>query len=81
MTKVLYPGSFDPITKGHMNIIDEASSLFREVVVAVLNNSSKKNNMFTIPERVEMITQALAVHFRPIQRPENTTSHFVEKSC
>ena len=55
MTKVLYPGSFDPITKGHMNIIDEASSLFREVVVAVLNNSSKKNNMFTIPERVEMI--------------------------
>lgn len=55
MTKVLYPGSFDPITKGHMNIVEQASSLFREVVVAVLNNSSKKNNMFSIDERVEMI--------------------------
>ena len=55
MTKVLYPGSFDPITKGHMNIIDKASGLFREVVVAVLNNPNKKNNMFSLDERVHMI--------------------------
>ena len=55
MTKVLYPGSFDPITKGHMNIIEQASNLFDEVVVAVLQNSSKKNSMFTLEERLEMI--------------------------
>ena len=54
MTKVLYTGSFDPITKGHMSIIDQASSLFEEVVVAVLQNS-KKNPLFTIEERVKLI--------------------------
>ena len=42
MSKILYPGSFDPITKGHMNIIDQASELFDEVVIAILINSSKK---------------------------------------
>lgn len=55
MTKVLYPGSFDPITKGHMNIIEQASNLFDEVVIAVLQNPAKKESMFTEEERVEMI--------------------------
>ena len=55
MTKVLYPGSFDPITLGHMNIIEQASNLFDEVVVAVLQNSSKKTSMFSLEERVDMI--------------------------
>ena len=55
MTRVLYPGSFDPITKGHMSIINEASNLFDEVVVAVMQNSSKKISFFTIEERVEII--------------------------
>ena len=53
MTRVLYPGSFDPITKGHMNIIDQASNLFDEVVVAILQNPSKKQSMFTVEERLE----------------------------
>lgn len=57
MTKVLYPGSFDPITKGHMNIIEQASALFDEVVVAVLQNPSKKEGMFTMEERVQMIEE------------------------
>mgnify|MGYP003482987558 CR=1 FL=1 len=48
MKKAFYAGSFDPITKGHMNIIKQASSLFDEVVVAVLQNSSKKINFFSI---------------------------------
>jgi len=56
MTKVLYPGSFDPITKGHMNIIEQASNLFDEVIVAVLQNSSKSNGMFTLEERISMIS-------------------------
>ena len=55
MTRVLYPGSFDPITKGHMSIINEASNLFDEVVVAVMQNPSKKISFFTIEERVEII--------------------------
>ena len=55
MTKVLYPGSFDPITKGHMNIIEQASVLFDEVVVAILKNPSKKTNFFTPDERYEII--------------------------
>lgn len=57
MTRVIYPGSFDPITKGHMNIISQAASLFDEVVVAVLSNSSKKNSMFTVEERLSMIKE------------------------
>ena len=57
MNKVLYPGSFDPITKGHMNIIEQASELFDEVVVAVLQNSNKKNSFFTLEERIEMIKE------------------------
>ena len=55
MNKVIYPGSFDPITKGHMNIISQASNLFDEVVVTVLQNPCKKNSYFTIEERVEII--------------------------
>lgn len=55
MTKVLYPGSFDPITKGHMNIIEQASELFDEVIVAVMQNSSKKASFFSLDERLEMI--------------------------
>ena len=57
MSKVLYPGSFDPITKGHMNIVKQASELFDEVVIAVLQNPLKKNGMFTLEERLEMINK------------------------
>ena len=55
MTKVLYPGSFDPITKGHMNIIEQASQLFDEVVVAVLQNPGKGNGLFTFEERIAIV--------------------------
>lgn len=55
MTKVLYPGSFDPITKGHMNIIEQASDLFDEVVVAVMSNPLKKTSFFTVEERLKMV--------------------------
>ena len=57
MTKVLYPGSFDPITKGHMNIVEQASELFDEVVIAIMQNPSKKTGMFTLEERLEMIKE------------------------
>ena len=65
MTKVLYPGSFDPITKGHMNIVEQASELFDEVIIAILQNP-KKNPMFTIQERLEMISE-LYKHYNNIK--------------
>lgn len=57
MKKVLFPGSFDPITKGHMHIISQASNIFDEVYVGVLQNLSKSSFFFTIEERMEMIKQ------------------------
>lgn len=57
MTKVLYPGSFDPLTKGHMSIIFKASELFDEVVIAVMQNANKRTGFFTLDERLELIKQ------------------------
>jgi len=52
----IFPGSFDPITKGHENIILRASLLFDKIIVAVGNNSDK-NSFFTLEQRVEFIKQ------------------------
>lgn len=57
MTRVLYPGSFDPMTKGHMNIIEQASKLFDEVIIAIMQNPDKKTPFFSIEERIEMINE------------------------
>lgn len=57
MTKVLYPGSFDPITKGHMNVVEQASNLFDEVVIAVLQNKSKNLGFFTLEERRQIVEE------------------------
>ena len=57
MIKVLYPGSFDPITKGHMNIAKQASEIFDGVVVAIMKNPAKKDGFFTLEERYEMIKE------------------------
>ena len=59
MKKVVCPGSFDPITFGHLDIIERASSLFDEVVVAVLVNKTKKS-LFTVEERMSMISEVTA---------------------
>ncbi|MCF6466417.1 pantetheine-phosphate adenylyltransferase [Clostridium sp. Cult2] len=56
---VIYPGSFDPVTYGHLDIIDRCANKFSKVIVAVLNNKSKIN-MFTIEERVELLKKVLA---------------------
>lgn len=55
---VIYPGSFDPVTYGHIDIIDRCSKQFSKVIVAVLNNKSK-SNMFSIDERVKLLEEAL----------------------
>ncbi|EAF3605023.1 pantetheine-phosphate adenylyltransferase [Listeria monocytogenes] len=53
------PGTFDPITNGHLDIIERAAKIFDVLYVSVLNNSSKKP-LFTIEERMEMIRQVTA---------------------
>ena len=59
MTKVVCPGSFDPVTNGHLDIIGRASRLFDEVVVAVLVNENKQG-LFSIEERLEMLKVSTA---------------------
>jgi pantetheine-phosphate adenylyltransferase len=54
--RVVCPGSFDPITFGHLDIIKRASSIFDEVVIAVLVNQTKKT-LFTVEERISMIQE------------------------
>ena len=58
MKKAIYPGSFDPVTKGHVDIIVRAAGIFDELVIGVLKNSSK-NPLFTPEERVEMLKGVL----------------------
>mgnify|MGYP003383164782 FL=1 len=61
MRKAVCPGSFDPVTNGHLDIIARAASLFDEVTVAVLINK-KKSSLFTVAERIEMLQAATAEH-------------------
>ncbi|MGN0984978.1 MAG: pantetheine-phosphate adenylyltransferase [Candidatus Enterenecus sp.] len=55
MRRAIYPGSFDPVTLGHLNIIKRAAAMFDELIVLVSVNSSKSAGMFTPEERVELI--------------------------
>ena len=54
ITRAIYPGSFDPITKGHIDLVERASKLFDEVVVAVADSHGKRT-LFTLDERVALI--------------------------
>ena len=58
MSRAIFPGSFDPLTNGHLDIIKRSSPLFDEIVIAVLNNP-EKNPMFTVEERCLMIKEIL----------------------
>ena len=59
--RALCPGSFDPVTNGHIDIIGRAAALFDEVVVAVGTNSSK-NRLFSVEERLGMLGEAVSGH-------------------
>ena len=58
-TRALYPGTFDPITNGHADLIERAAQMFSHVIVAIASNPSKKP-LFTLEERVEMIKKVTA---------------------
>ncbi len=57
MTRAIYPGSFDPVTLGHLDIIERSSRVVDELIIGVLINN-KKNPIFTMEERLEMIREA-----------------------
>jgi pantetheine-phosphate adenylyltransferase len=57
--KAIYPGTFDPLTNGHLDLVARGSKIFDHLVVAILKNSEKAP-LFSVPERVEMITEAVA---------------------
>ncbi len=57
MKKVVYPGTFDPITNGHLDLVERASKLFDQVIVAVA--SSRKSTLFSLTERVDLCQRIL----------------------
>ena len=59
MTRVLYPGSFDPIHNGHVELAETAAGLFDEVVVATLANPSKGDGLFDLESRMSLIQESL----------------------
>ena len=59
MKTAIYPGSFDPITKGHLDVLERAASMFDKVIIAVLDNTKKKC-LLSIDERVELIKKSVS---------------------
>ena len=60
MRRAIYPGSFDPVTNGHLDIIERGSKLFDEIIIAVLVNPEKRA-LFTVEERREMLAEVLTL--------------------
>ena len=83
MMKVLYPGSFDPLTKGHMDIIDQATELFDEVIVAILHNPAKKNSFFSEKERLDILNELYNNNpkVKLITSPRTSTDLAIEYDC
>lgn len=61
MPRAVYPGSFDPMTNGHLDIVAAAAELFDNVIVAVLNNPDKKS-LFSVEERMELIRASVKAY-------------------
>lgn len=59
MKKAIYPGTFDPITNGHIDIIQRSKCLFKEIIVAVAEDNPSKKTLFTSEERLYMIEEAI----------------------
>lgn len=66
MTVALYPGSFDPVHNGHLEVVERATLLFDEVVVAVLRNPQKAEPLFDLEERQQMLVDSM-VHLEHVR--------------
>ena len=58
MKKIIYPGTFDPITNGHLDIVERAAGLFDHVILAIAKHP-KKNSLFTVEERIDLIQASI----------------------
>lgn len=77
--KVMYPGSFDPITIGHVDLIERCSSMFDEVIVAIMGNDDKSGT-FTFEERLEMIEASIThLHNVKVEIGTGLTVDFAKK--
>ena len=61
---VVYPGSFDPITNGHVNLVERALSIFDEVIIAIARNQDKASTLFSLQERIEMVQRVFEAEAR-----------------
>lgn len=62
-TKIaVYPGSFDPITNGHVDVVERTLRIFDHVIVAIATNPDKDNSLFSVKERLEMIREVFQKH-------------------
>jgi pantetheine-phosphate adenylyltransferase len=66
MKIAIYPGSYDPITNGHLDIIERSSKLFDKIIVAVARNAEKSSALFSQSERIAMINQSI-IHLNNIE--------------
>ena len=55
----IYPGSFDPITKGHLDLVERGAKLFDKMIVAILENATKEEPLFAVEERMEMLREVV----------------------
>ncbi|HBN09635.1 MAG TPA: pantetheine-phosphate adenylyltransferase [Cyanobacteria bacterium UBA8530] len=79
MAIAIYPGSFDPITNGHIDVLDRASKIFERVIVVVLANTSK-NCLFSMEDRLEMIEEAVKSYPNvAIDSYRGLTAHYAEQ--
>ncbi len=65
MTVAIYPGSFDPITNGHLDVLERASKIFNKVIIAVLGNPNK-NSFLSVETRVELIKNSVS-HLKNVE--------------
>ena len=62
MITAIYPGTYDPVTNGHIDVIERSASIFDRVVVGVVREPTHKTPMFTVEQRVEFLNEALSGH-------------------
>ena len=80
MSIAICPGSFDPITLGHLNIIRRTSKIFDEVIVCVMKNASKTSPMFSVEERADMAERAVARYKNVrVETPEGLLAEYAKQ--
>lgn len=80
MSIAICPGSFDPITLGHLNIIRRTSKIFDEVIVCIMRNTSKSSPMFTLEERADMARRAVSKYINVrVETPDGLLAEYARQ--